>query len=62
MNKFHSKTAFISAIVHKSSKVSLGTQLTIGYIGLYCNRFIILFIQIIHKKQMQKIKHFNLTV
>ena len=28
---------------------------TVGYI-LYCNRFIILFTQIIHKKQTQKMK------
>ena len=38
--------------VHKSKKFTLGT---IGYRVLYCNKFIILFIQI-HKKT-QKIKH-----
>ena len=37
---------------------------TIGYIVLCYNRFIILFTQIIHKKQTQKNKEniFNLTV
>ena len=39
----------------KSSKVSLGTQLT-HYIVLSCNRFIVLSTQIIHKKQTQEIK------
>ena len=38
----------------KLNKVSLGTQLTVGYVVLYCNRFIILFTQIIHKKKKKK--------
>ena len=34
-----------------------------GYIVLYCNRFIILFTQIIHKKQTKNKENiFNLTV
>lgn len=39
--------------VHKSIRVGLGTQLatTISYIVLYCDEFIILFIQIVHKKE-----------
>ena len=45
---------------------NLGTQLIQPaiYIVLYCNGFIILFTQIIHKKQIQKIKTniFYLTV
>ena len=41
--------------VRKSNKVSLGTHLTQSAIQ-YCNRFIILFSQIIHKEQTQKIK------
>ena len=37
MNKFPSKNMFVQ-LVHKSNKVSLGTQLIIGYIVLYCNK------------------------
>ena len=47
-NKFRSESRFISQFVHKSNKVSLGT---VGYIVPYCNRFIMLFTQIIHQKQ-----------
>ena len=44
----------------KSNRVSLRyPPNTIGYITLYSNRFIILFTQIINKKQSQKIKHFK---
>ena len=43
--------------VHKSEEVGLGTN-TIGCILLNHNRLIILFTQIIHRKQIQKIKHF----
>ena len=36
---------------------------TIGYTVLYCNKFITLFTQIIHKnKQTEKLNIFNLTV
>ena len=39
--------------IHKSSKVSLTTNTTntIDYIALYCNRFLILFIQIIQTQE-----------
>ena len=43
--------------VLKSEEVSLGTN-TIGYILLDYNRLIILFTQIIHRKQIQKNKTF----
>ena len=59
MNKFHSKSLFIVQFVCKCNRVSLGTQLTVSYIVLYCNMFVILFTQIIHKKANKK---FNLTV
>ena len=54
VNEFHYESTFISPIC-KSKKVSLGT---ISCIVLYCNRFIILFIQIIHKKQTKVRKTF----
>ena len=41
--------------VCKSNKVSLGYRAnTISYVVLHCNRFIILFTQIIHKRQTHK--------
>ena len=44
--------------IHKPNLFISPTKLayTISYIFLYCNRFIILFTQITHKKQTQKIK------
>ena len=57
MNEFCFKDAFINPIFFKSNNVSLGTQLaaTISYIVLYCDRFIILFIQIVHRKETNTI-------
>ena len=40
--------------IPKSNKVSLGSQLTITYIALYWNKFIILFTQVIHKQKQTK--------
>ena len=52
------KGALFPEHVHKSIRVGLGTQLaaTISYIVLYCDRFIILFIQIVHRKETNTIK------
>ena len=50
-NEFYSKLVRKSSLFIKLNKVSLGTLLTVGYVVLYCNRFIILFTQIIHKKK-----------
>ena len=56
-----SESAFVNPIC-KSNTVSLGTQLIQSAVVLHCNRFIILSIQVIHKKQRQKINIFNLAV
>ena len=46
------------------TKLAYVTTNKTGYIILYCDRFIILFTQIIHTKQTQKIKEniFNLII
>ena len=59
-NKFHSESMFVSHLFISPTK-STHTTNTVGYIELYCNRFIILSTQI-DKKQTHKINIFNLTV
>ena len=47
----HSEVQFVLS----PTRVTLGHQINIvGYIILYCNSFVMLFTQIIHKKQTEK--------
>ena len=50
------KRVLFQGYVPKSSKVGLGTQLTVTHIVLHSTEFIILFRQTVHKSQTQEVR------